>query len=409
MKTVLYVEESENALAKAIVKRTDIKLILIRFSNCMFFSKAHLEETLKIPTFIINKSAKFAGECVRLSQFLMSVCDHVDIFYNDSEFNQIFIQKVARFLKLPGALTEYQALVVRDKYIMKKYIESIGLTCAEYHLLNSKDDVLRCAQRWGFPFIVKWRIGVSSIEVYKISSPVDVENLKLNYSSEKYMAEKYQPDKIWCIDAIVKDGTVLSNLYTWLPFTNLSFAENKSKFTQLAVGFPQTYWKFNPENITQNIISGLQLSNGYLHLEVFVSDLGEPVICEFAWRTPGDHMLQNFTFLYGYSIEDLLIDVLLEYPVHKLENVNKCVADVFLPMQNGKIEEISSIEDLKEKCSILDGEIIYRKGEVLSSRHKYTDASGWVQLESNSINEMMNKIEIVYSTFTLKVKVTGNE
>lgn len=409
LKTILYVEESENALARAIIKRTDIKLVLIRFSNCMAFSKAYIEKTQKIPTFIINKSSAFDRECERLSQFLNSVCDQIDIFYNDSEFNQVYIQKIARFLGLPGSLTEYQALVVRDKYVMKQYIESLGLICAKYRLLNSKEDAFRCAEIWGFPFIIKWRTGVSSIEVYKIDNLEDIEELKLNYESGKYMAEEYQPDKIWCIDAIVENGTVLSNLYTWLPFTNLSFAERKSKFTQLAVGFPQTYWKFNARKITQSIISGLKLSSGYLHLEVFVSELGDPVICEFAWRTPGDHMLQNFTVLYGRSIEDLLIDALLEYPAHKLEDVNKCVADVFLPMQDGEIEEISTIEELKEKCGILDGEILYSKGDVLSSQHKYTDASGWVQLESNSINEMMRKIENIYSTYSLQVKAIENE
>ncbi len=392
MKTILYVEEVENALAKAIVLRKDINLLLVRFSNCQFFSEEHKRITKCIPTFVIDKSVDFSQECIRLKEFIDKWCKKIDFFYNDSEFNQIYIQKVARALNLPGALTEYQASVVRDKYLMKCFIESIGMKCAQYCMLSSIEDVYSCIDRWKFPFIIKWRTGLSSIEVYKINSKEDFEHLNLNFDSPKYLAEQYQPEKIWCIDAITKDGKVLSNLYTWLPYTNLSFAENKTRFVQLATGDPQQKWEFNPKKLTQKIIDNLKLDSGYLHLEVFVTNTGEPVICEFAWRTPGDHMLQNFSILYGLSIENMLIDILLGKDVNSLKTVSGCVADVFLPMVNGKISRISSIEDMEHKCDIINGEILYKKGDVLSSRHRYTDSSGWVQVKADNVDHIMKKI-----------------
>lgn len=404
MRVVVYVEESENALARALVKRKDIKLILIRFSNCLFFSEVHKENTKRIPTFIVDKFADFDRECNRLKSFLAENCNKIDVFYNDSEFNQVYIQKMARTINLPGALSEYQATVVRDKYVMKQFIESIGLKCAEYCLVSSSKDLFRCADEWGYPFIVKWRFGVSSMEIYRINEINDIENLFLDFSSGKYMAEKFQPNKIWCIDAIVGNGEILSNLYTWLPFTNLSFAENKTKFVQLAVGFSQKYWKFAPEKMTKLIVNSLGLHTGYLHLEVFVLDNGEPVICEFAWRTPGDHMLENFSVMYGFSIENYLINVLLGETPSKLEPIQSCVSDIFLPMSNGRITRISTIEEIMQKCEIVDGAIMYKKGDILSSKHKYTDASGWVQVVATNVNEMLRKIEEVYSAFLLDVE-----
>lgn len=404
MKVLVYVEESENALAKALVKRTDIRLILIRFSNCLFFSENHKEITRKIPTFVVDKSADFDRECRRLKKFLNEICDRVDVFYNDSEFNQVYIQKMARAINLPGALSEYQATVVRDKYVMKQFIESIGLKCAEYCLISSSSDLFQCADKWGYPFIIKWRIGVSSMEVYQINNIEDLEKLSLDFSSEKYIAEKYQPYKIWCIDAIVRNGDIWSNLYTWLPFTNLSFAENKTKFVQLAVGCSQEYWKFDPQKMTELIVGSLGLDTGYLHLEVFVSDNGNPVICEFAWRTPGDHMLENFSIMYGFSVEDYLIDILLGDMPSKIEPIQSCVSDVFLPMLNGRVTRITTIEELYQKCEIINGAIIYKKGDILSSKHKYTDACGWVQVMATNIDEMLKKIDDVYASFSLDVE-----
>lgn len=409
MKTFLYVEEAENALANALIKRRDIRLILIRFSNCNFFSNKHIFLTTNIPTFMIDKSADFMQECVRLCAFLKQVCNKVDVFYNDSEFNQVYIQKMARQLHLPGALTQEQADIVRDKIQMKDFINRIGLTCPEYAVLNTYDDLLKCASKWGYPFIIKWRMGVSSIEVYKIESEEQLAKLSLDYTSQKYMAEQFQNEKIWCIDAIVRSGKVIQNFYTWLPFTNLDFAENKKRFTQLAVGHSQKGWRFDPKEVTQTIISALDLGSGYLHMEVFVTENGDPSICEFAWRTPGEHMLQNFTVLYGESIEDYLINTLLGISVQPLPEYEKCVADVFLPMTEGKIKKISSIEDLKDTCDLRDGEIFYKCGDVLKSKHKYTDSTGWVQVSDVEIDSILVKINQIYLHYQLETEVISDE
>lgn len=404
MKTLIYVEESENALARALIQRKDINLVLIRFSNCLSFSKEHLDLSKSIPTFIINKKTDFDSECLRLKKYLENTCTNIDMFYNDSEFNQVYIQNVAKTLNLPGALNSYQANLVRDKYLMKQFIVSLGLECPAYKLLQCKEDVLLCAQEWGYPFIIKWRIGVSSIEVYKITSPEDIYNLTIDFSSEKYIAEEYQPDKIWCIDAIVSNGIVLSNLYTWLPFTNLDFAENKVKFTQMAVGYKQHNWKFDARYITQELITHLGLKNGYLHLELFVSSSGTYKICEFAWRTPGDHMLQNFSVMYGESIEDYLIDIILGKKKKPLDEVNFCVADVFLPLKSGVISSISTIDDLLSSTPIINGEIYYKVGDYITSQHKYTDSSGWVQVTGKNPKEILEKMDIVYDKFIFSVE-----
>lgn len=404
MKTFLYVEESENDFVNALILRQDIKLILIRFLNCLSFSEQHLLDTADIPVFILDQKSDFAGNCERLAAFLQEVSTGIDVFFNDSEFNQVYIQRIARELHLPGALSSEQADIVRDKVHMKDLLCRKGIPCPAYTVLFSRNDAVACGLRWGYPFIIKWRIGVSSIEVYKVESPSFLESLNLDYSTGRYMAEQYQSDKIWCLDAIVSDGKVIQNLYTWLPFTNLDFAENKTRFCQMAVGTLPQEWQFNPQMLTQQIVSALSLQNGYLHLEAFISPDGLPRVCEFAWRTPGDHMLKNFTLLYGISVENFLIDVLLGNPVSVMPETQGCVADVFLPMVEGVIRRISSLAGLRESCGILAGEIRYCEGERLISRRTYTDSTGWVQVAGIDIPTIMKKIDKVYNSFILEME-----
>ena len=403
-KTLLYAEEYENTFIRSLVSRNDINLVLIRFSHCLSFSSEHLKKTSDIPVFIMNTSDAAKTEAERLRRYLLSNNICVDYFFNDSEFNQEYVQSVARIIELPGALSQLQAEIVRDKVVMKDFLKSIGFHCPEYRLLTCFDDVKQCAQIWGYPFIVKWRRSVSSIEVYRIDNSEQLSALDLCFSSNRYMAEKFCPYKIWCIDAIVSNGFVVDNLYTWLPYTNLDFAEKKEKFVQLAVGSRPSFWKFDPKSLTQKIIDELGVGSGYLHLEAFITPDGQPIICEFAWRTPGEHMLSNFSALFSLDVPLRLGDALLGKHHDALKEQNNCVADVFLPLQNGIITEISTIDQLKEQIPILDGEIYYSVGDVLTSKHKYTDSAGWVQMRSDNTEKLIRDIEHVYSVFRFKTR-----
>lgn len=397
-------EETENSFANTVINRKDIDVVLIRFSNCLRFSKAHLKKTASIPVFVIDKYADFAGECRRFQLFMESLDITVDYFYNDSEFNQEYIQRFARALSLPGALSEEQARIVRDKISMKEFIRDIGYPCVSFRHLHSIDDAIACANSFGFPFIIKWRKCVSSMEVYRIESFDELYRLSIDYSFNRYMAEAFCPFKIWCIDAIVTNGRIVNNFYTWLPYTNLKFAEDKQRFMQLATGKTPGTWRFNPRQLTSDVVDRLGVSDGYLHLEAFITDEGLPIICEFAWRTPGDHMLSNFSTLYNISIQDMLIDALLKRSVESLEEPTGCVADVFMPMKEGRITAISTLSQINEVGEILDGELYYKVGDELKNEHRYTDCSGWIQLRADSIAEMMQKIDLIYNTFVLQTE-----
>lgn len=402
--TLLYVEEVENHFVRVLIERNDINLILLRFRQNMNFHEEHLKKTAYIPTFVLDKKAPIESECDRFLEFLTVKGLNVDYFFNDSEYNQEYAQQFARYLRLPGALLEEQACTVRDKVLMKEFIRRIGYECMDYMPLMNRKDAICCAEKWGWPIIIKWRRCVSSIEVYKVNSEQELDLLKLDYSSGRYMAECFCSDKIWCIDAIVSKGKVAECLYTWLPYTNLEFAENKKRFVQLAFGKRPDSWKFNPRNLLSDIIDALELVGGYLHLEAFITDKGEAIICEFAWRTPGDHMLSNFSILFKKSIPDILIDAILEKPLSSLEKTDGCVGDVFLPVFDGEIMNISTIGWLGRQVNIIDGEMYYKTGDKVKTRHKYTDCSGWIQIKAASSREAMRMIDCIYEKFYIQMR-----
>ena len=404
--TLLFVEEYENTLSRKVVSNQTINLVLLRFKHSMFFSQSHVDVTSGISCFVFDKEELVQSEVERFKRFCAENKITVDYFYNDSEYNQEKVQKFASLLELPGALSDYQARCVRDKAEMKDKLRELGYRTMLYRELLSVEDALAFAEEHGgFPFIVKWRRGLSSKEVYKIENRKQLEELRLDYSTRRFIAETYCPYLIWCFDSLVQNGRVMGTFLTWLPYTNLSFAEKKEKFAQITAKECPKEIKFDGGKITQNLVGELGLQNGYIQIEIFVDPYGQPTICEFAWRTAGEHMLSNQSLAFGVDVCTLLTDIMVGRKIQPLPSQGqRCVGDMFLPLTDGVVVKISSYDDLKGLDGVIGGSVDYKVGDVVRSKRQYTSCAGWIQVAGKTADEVLNRMLRVYERFEI---VTG--
>jgi biotin carboxylase len=151
-------------------------------------------------------------------------------------------------------------------------------------------------------------------------------------------------------------------------------------------------------------VNELELQNGYMHLEAFVDSFGQPIICEFAWRTPGEHMLLNHSVAFNVDVYSLLIDIMIKKPVNLKLKGKKSVGDMFLPITNGIISDISSYQVLKKNKGVIAGDVTYKIGDVVEAKRQYTSCSGWVQVTGKNENEVLERMLNVYSDFYIKIK-----
>ncbi len=402
--TLLFVEEYESTLSRSVISNQTITLVLLRFKQNMLFSQEHLDRSSHVPCFVFDKTKPIESETKKFKKFCRESGIVVNYFYNDSEYNQEVIQKFASLLEFPGALNEYQARCVRDKAVMKDKLQELGYRTMSYQELGSVDDALDFAEKnGGFPFIVKWRRGLSSKEVYRIESRGQLEALQLDYSTGRFIAETYCPYLIWSFDSLVQDGKVVGTFLTWLPYTNLSFAEKKEKFAQITVAEQPKSIRFDGRKITQDIINGIGLENGYIEVEVFVDPYGSPTVCEIAWRTPGEHMLSNQSLAFGVDVCSLLVDIMVGKKIQPLPlNGRQCVGDMFLPLTSGTVTQISSYEDISGLDGVINGDVVYKQGDVIESKRQYTSCAGWVQIIGQSADEVLNRMLRVYEKFKIE-------
>lgn len=404
--TLLFVEEVENTLSNKVTSNETINVVLLRFKQNMFFTDEHLHKTSHLPCFMLDKEQPLHEEVLRFETFCTEHDISINYFYNDSEYNQELIQRFASELKIPGSLNEYQARCVRDKAVMKDMLQKIGYKTMQYNELYSlKDVILFSEKHGGFPVIVKWRKGLSSKEVYKIENINQLKELHLDYSSGRFIAETFNPYLIWCIDSLIQDGKVVGTFYTWLPYTNLSFAEKKEKFAQITVSASPVEIKFDGNKVIQDIVDELELKNGYIHLEAFVNPDGQPTICEFAWRTPGEHMLLNHSKAFNIDVYNLLTEIVVERKIQPLSlKGEKCVGDMFLPLVAGEVTMITPFSVLKNFEGVIDGDVYYKVGDMIESKRQYTNCAGWLQIEGETKEDVLDRMLKVYEKFEIQTE-----
>lgn len=405
MKTLLYFEEYESKLSHELLKRSDIQPIIIRTNkNMKFFNERYLKSTKEILNYTIDYYNDMNEEICKFKKWLKDHNIKIDYFLNDSEYYLEFSNKFARKLGL-YALSDEQICWVRDKVDMKKKFREIGLATVDFKEINSKDDLIEFFISNGCNRIIfKPRRGMNSIDTYMINSLKDIENLEINITPGKYMAENFCFDHEWSIESLVQNGEVLDSYVTYIPNPTIWASISNDLNCHMTVPKIPSYFKFVPKDFIQQIVSGMNLKDGAMTIEVFISDDGNVKASELGWRLPGCQATLNHSYSYGIDIYNLLLDIAIHKKVNlKYRDKVVSVGDLYLPNKEGIVEKVTPLEDLLKMDGVIDGEMFVKIGEYSEKRRVGNDASGWVQVLGENEYDTLRKMQKVYDMFEIEV------
>ena len=405
MKTLLYFEEYESNLSHKLFERQDIKPIVIRTNkNMKFFTEQYLDSTSNILNYVIDYYNDIDAEVKKFKNWLDQNNIHIDYFLNDSEYYLEFSNKFARRLGL-DALTDEQICWVRDKVDMKKKFREIGLDTVDFYKIDSKDELINFFLSNGSKKIIfKPRRGMNSIDTYMITSLADIENLNIDIIPGKYMVEKFCYDHEWSIESLVQDGIVLDSYVTYIPNPTIWATIANDLNCHMTVPAIPSYFKFVPKDFIQQIVSGMDLKNGAMTIEVFISEDGNIKASELGWRLPGCQATLNHSYSYGIDIYNLLLDIAIHKNVElKYSYPIVSVGDLYLPNKDGIIEKITPLNELLQLDGVIAGEMFAKVGEYQKKRRVGNDASGWVQVLGKNEFDTLEKMQKVYDTFEIEV------
>lgn len=405
MTTLLYFEEYESNLSHELLNRKDIKPIIIRTNkNMKFFNESYLESTKSILNYVIDYYNDIDNEVLKFKKWLEDNDIKIDYFLNDSEYYLEFSNKFARKLGL-YALTDEQICWVRDKVDMKNRFREIGLDTVDFKEINSKDELKKFFIGNGRKRIIfKPRRGMNSIETYMINTLEDIDGLETDIIPGKYMAEDFCYDHEWSIESLVQDGEVLDSYVTYIPNPTIWASISNNLNCHMTVPKIPSYFKFVPKEFIQQIVSGMNLKDGAMTIEVFISNDGNVKASELGWRLPGCQATLNHSYSYGIDIYNLLLDIAIHKKVNlKYQDKIVSVGDLYLPNKEGIIEQITPLEELLKIDGVIGGELFTKIGEYQKKRRVGNDASGWVQVLGENEFDTLQKMQKIYDIFEIEV------
>ena len=405
MTTLLYFEEYESNLSHELLKRKDINPIIIRTNkNMKFFNESYLESTKNVLNYVIDYYNDIDNEVLKFKNWLKDNDIKIDYFLNDSEYYLEFSNRFARKLGL-YALTDEQICWVRDKVDMKKRFREIGLDRVDFREINSKDELKKFFVDNGSKKIIfKPRRGMNSIETYMINSLEDIDGLEIDIIPGKYMAEDFCYDHEWSIESLVQDGKVLDSYVTYIPNPTIWASISNDLNCHMTVPKIPSYFKFVPKEFIQQIVSGMNLKDGAMTIEVFISNDGNIKASELGWRLPGCQATLNHSYSYGINIYNLLLDIAIHKKVNlKYQDKIVSVGDLYLPNKEGIIEQITPLEELLKMDGVIGGELFTKIGEYQKKRRVGNDASGWVQVLGENEFDTLQKMQKIYDIFEIEV------
>ena len=405
MITLLYFEEYESNLSHELLKRKDINPIIIRTNkNMKFFNESYLESTKNVLNYVIDYYNDIDNEVLKFKNWLKDNDIRIDHFLNDSEYYLEFSKRFARKLGL-YALSDEQIRWVRDKVDMKKRFREIGLDTVDFKVINSKDELKNFFVNNGSKKIIfKPRRGMNSIETYMINSLEDIDGLEIDIIPGKYMTEDFCYDHEWSIESLVQDGEVLDSYVTYIPNPTIWASISNDLNCHMTVPKIPSYFKFVPKEFIQRIVSGMNLKDGAMTIEVFISNDGNIKASELGWRLPGCQATLNHSYSYGIDIYNLLLDIAIHKKVNlKYQDKIVSVGDLYLPNKEGIIEQITPLEELLKMDGVIGGELFTKIGEYQKKRRVGNDASGWVQVLGENEFDTLQKMQKIYDIFEIEV------
>ena len=406
MKTLLYFEEYESNLSHKLLNRRDIQPIIIRTNkNMRFFSDEYLEATKDTLNYVIDYYNDIDDEVDKFRKWLEDNKIIIDYFLNDSEYYLEFSNVFARKLGL-YALSDEQISWVRDKVDMKKRFRQIGLDTVMFKEINNKNELKDFFVSNGCKRIIfKPRRGMNSIETYMINSLEDIENLDVEITPGKYMAEEFCYDHEWSIESLVQDGKVLDSYVTYIPNPTIWASISNDLNCHMTVPNHPDYFKFNCKDLIQTIVTGMNLENGVMTIEVFIDENGNVKPSELGWRLPGCQATTNHGISYGINIYDILIDIATHKKVNlTYRNPIISVGDLYLPNKEGVVTKLTPLEELLQMEGAINGEMTAKLGEYQTKRRVGNDSSGWVQVASNTPEETLLRMQNIFNNFQIETE-----
>lgn len=257
--------------------------------------------------------------------------------FSYEEFDVEIAAHLRDLLGIDGQKYE-DALLFRDKYLMKMYLKKYNISIPRFKKVDTFDELLHSSSVLTFPLILKPRMGSGGEGCVVICNKYDILRLKDTYNFDLCLVEEFINKPVYHIDGLIINNNIEYIIPSKYVSNCLAYKERKSCISvQLD---DNDIMRNKLICYTKEIVNKLLFTkNSLFHLEVF-ADENSIVFCEIACRIGGGRILQCIKQRLGYNALKKLFYAEAEkkfYEYHLMQDKHMTMGFILVSPKQGTI------------------------------------------------------------------------
>lgn len=329
----------------------------------------------------------------------------IDAVFTSTDVGVPTAAYIAHKMNLPG-ITEAQAELATNKFVMRNKIKEIGLKTPLYKMCKKEEELLEAYQSFPNIAIVKPTDNCGSRGVFIVNSEeellaVSKESFESSFSGQVLLEELMIGNES-SVEVLVDNGKPI--VLGWCKKVKSPFPYRVDM--QLDY-FPDRSEEENKEvdEMVNQLVRGIEMKNGIMHIEFIWTQDGVKII-EFALRGCGGNVITYLMpALRGYDVKKFLLAKSLGENIPVTLSTNSFGTLKFIIPPSGRVKKLSGVEEIINKDYVLDFHTELCDGFVVESIKNTSKRPAHVIVIGDSREDINNKLSEVNST--LKIEYYG--
>ncbi|MFB7513010.1 ATP-grasp domain-containing protein [Streptomyces sp. NPDC056144] len=305
---------------------------------------------------------------------------------------------------IPG-LTPDQALNFRDKNVMHRRAEELGVRVARSCRPDTVGAVAEFADEVGYPVVVKPAAGWACGNTYRVDDRAELDRVwdEMGDDRHEYRVEEFIRGTEYHVDSLFQDGSPVFEQLSRYTYAILEYRDEPGGTISRKYDLTPAEQRILELNTV--VLRGFGLSTGVVHAEFFLLDDGEVVFGEAGARAGGGSIVPAIEAGRGINLAGEWCALELDADHRPATRLGPEIGTEYLASgAYGRITGITTPAELTALEAVLDADVWKEVGDVLAPPTRSNDVLGWYVCEGTDFEDVRARFKTVRDTFRVETE-----
>lgn len=326
----------------------------------------------------------------RIARAVASKGGQIDKIIALSEFDLLTAGHLRSRFGVPGMGLD-AVLAFRDKVIMKARVAAAGVRVPRYSAIRDVEDLRDFAASIGYPLILKPRKGAASRGVLRIDGPEELEAAARGCDLADHECEEFIEGPILHADGLRHRGATVFRAISRYVNTCLAYAQGEP-LGSVTEEDPAVCAALGA--LAERSLDALRLDDGVFHLEMILSDRGEPSFLEVGARVGGGELPVVVNDVFGVDLVGASLQIEMgTFRASDLPDRRGIGGWMLIPEPREVPCRVVSAGSIMGQLPTLYREVVPAVGEVLDGHGGYSKIPGRFCFRGDSARAIRRDME----------------